>query len=117
VTIHNSVNRPVPVTILAWLFIVVGFVSTSFHLWKSPLDRWTVPVSLVGIIAIVGGVFLLKGAGWARWLLLVWLGFHVVISALNSLSEAVPHLVLLVVVGYFLLGSPTSEYFKSAQAD
>lgn len=77
-TILHPTKRPVPVTMLAWLFIAVGFVSTIYHLTESPLDRWTLPIALVGITAIVGGVFLLKGAGWARWLLLVWLAFHVV---------------------------------------
>ena len=113
----NSMKRPFPVTMLAWLFIVVGMVSTVFHLLKSSFDLWSVPIALVGIIAVVGGVFLLRGAGWARWLSLIWLAFHVFVSALNSFSEALPHLVLLVVIGYILLGSPASEYFRSAQAE
>jgi hypothetical protein len=117
VTILYPTKRPVPVTMLAWLFIAAGFVSTIYHVSKSPLDRWTLPIALVGIIAIVGGVFLLKGAGWARWLLLVWLAFHVIVSASNSLSGCLPHLVLLLVVGYFLLGSPASEYFESARTE
>lgn len=111
----NSMNRPFQVTILGWLFIVVGILSTIYHLWKSPLDRWTFPILLVGIIAVVAGVFLLRGARWARWLVLVWLAFHVVVSALNSLSDALPHFMLLLVVGYFLLGPPTSKYFQSTQ--
>lgn len=107
-------KRPFQVTTLGWLFIAVGILlSTIYHLWKGPLDRWTVPILLVGIIALVAGVFLLRGAGWARWLVLAWLAFHVVVSALNSLSDAMPHFVLLLVVGYFLLGPPTSKYFQS----
>ena len=110
-------KRPFPVTVLGWLFIVVGLVSDIYHLSQGPLDRWTVPVSAVGIIAIVGGIFLLRGAGWARWLLLAWLAVHVGISALNSLSASLAHLVLLLVVGYFLLGPPTSEYFTSRTSE
>jgi len=60
----------------------------------------------------VAGVFLLRGARWARWLVLAWLAFHVVVSALNSLSDAMAHVVLLLVVGYFLLGPPASKYFS-----
>lgn len=111
----NSAPRPFQVTFLGWLFIVVGIVSTAYHLWKGALDRWTVPVVLVGTIAIVAGVFLLRGARWSRWLTLAWLAFHVVVSALNSLSAALPHVALLLVVGYFLLGPPTSKYFQPAQ--
>jgi uncharacterized membrane protein HdeD (DUF308 family) len=110
-------KRPFQITFLGWLFIVVGILSTIYHLLKSPLDRWTVPIVLVGAIAIVAGIFLLRGARWARWLVLAWLAFHVVVSALNSWSEALPHVVLLLVVGYFLLGPPTSRYFQSVEPE
>jgi uncharacterized membrane protein HdeD (DUF308 family) len=115
VTNLTSMKRPFQLTTLGWLFIAVGVLSTIFHLVKSPLDRWTIPILLVGIMAIVAGVFLLRGARWARWLVLAWLAFHVVVSALNSLSDAMAHVVLLLVVGYFLLGPPTSKYFQSTQ--
>jgi hypothetical protein len=111
----TSMKRPFQVTMLGWLFIAVGILSTIYHFLKSPLDRWTAPILLVGTIAVVAGVFLLRGARWARWLVLAWLAFHVVVSALNSLPDAMPHFVLLLVVGYFLLGPPTSKYFQSAQ--
>src|SRR5580704_15642529 len=111
----NSAQRPFQVTFLGWIFIVVGIVSTAYHLWKGSLDRWTLPVVLVGTIAIVAGVFLLRGARWSRWLTLAWLAFHVVVSALYSLSAALPHVALLLVVAYFLLGPPASKYFQPAQ--
>jgi uncharacterized membrane protein HdeD (DUF308 family) len=107
-------KRPFQVTMLGWLFIAVGILSTVYHLLKGLLDRWIVPILLVGAIAIVAGVFLLRGARWARWLVLAWLAFHVVVSAFNSLSDAMAHLVLLLVVGYVLLGPPTSNYFQSS---
>jgi len=110
----NAMKRPFQVTFLGWLFIAVGIVSTVYHLLKGSIDRWIVPILLVGTIAVVAGVFLLRGARWARWLVLAWLAFHVVVSAFNSLSDAVPHVALLLVVGYFLLGPPTSKYFQGA---
>lgn len=115
VTNLNSAKRPFEVTFLGWLFIAVGIISTIYHLSKGSLDRWVIPIVLVGGIAVVAGLFLLRGAGWSRWLLLVWLAFHVVAIALESLWGAVAHLALLVVVGYFLLGPPTSEYFHHTQ--
>lgn len=110
-------ERPFQVTVLGWLFIAVGILSTIYHLLKGSLDRWIVPVFLVGAIAVIAGVFLLRGARWARWLVLAWLAFHVVVGALISLSAAMPHVVLLLVVGYFLLGPPTSQYFQRAQPE
>jgi uncharacterized membrane protein len=107
-------KRPFTITFLGSLFIVVGLVSTIYHLLTSPLDYWMVPVSLVGITAIVGGVFLIKGRDWARWLMLSWLAFHVFVSALHSLSGSVAHLLLLIAVAYFLLTPPDSKYFGSA---
>ena len=110
-------KRPFQITFLGWLFIAVGILSTIYHLLRGPLDHWTAPIVFVGATAVVAGAFLLQGARWARWLVLVWLAFHVVVSALNSLSDALPHVVLLLVVGYFLLGPPTSRYFQSAQPE
>jgi hypothetical protein len=107
-------NRPFQVTILGWLFIVVGMLNGGYHLWKGTLDRWTFLIAGIGIVAIVAGAFLLRGARWARWLVLAWLAFHVVVSALNSVWDALPHIVLLLIVGYFLLGPPTSKYFQRA---
>lgn len=110
-------NRPLPVTLLACLFIAAGAVGLVYHLSERPLDHHIVLISLVRMIAIVGGFFLLMGQGWSRWLLLAWLAFHVVLGAFHSLSESVAHGVLLVVVGYFLLGPPSSKYFHIAPSE
>ncbi|MGC1483252.1 MAG: hypothetical protein WA789_05620 [Candidatus Acidiferrum sp.] len=110
-------KRPFTVTFLGWLFIAVGLLALLYHLVKDQLDFWMVPIALVEIFAIVAGVFLIKGRNWARWLVLVWLAFHVIVSALNSLSASVPHFLLLVAVGYFLFTPPDSMYFGPAHED
>jgi hypothetical protein len=109
-------KRPIAVTILGCVFIVAGVVGLGYHLSQRPLEPYVGLVSFVRILAIVGGIFLLLGHGWARWLLLVWLSFHVVVSALHSVSEALAHLALLIVVGYFLLRPPGSRYFEAVSA-
>jgi uncharacterized membrane protein len=109
-------KRPVPVTILGCLFIVAGLIGLAYHLREAPLSPWIVPISVVRIIAVVGGVFMLMGHNWARWLTLAWLAFHVVVSAFHSLSESIAHLVLLIVVAYFLLRPPASKYFRPASS-
>jgi hypothetical protein len=110
-------KRPLQVTITGCLFIAAGLVGLVYHLSERPLDDWIVLISMIRIIAVVGGVFLLMGHNWARWLMLAWLAFHVVVSAFHSLSEFIPHVVLLMTVGYVLLGPPTSKYFQSAPSD
>jgi hypothetical protein len=107
-------KRPFSVAFLGWLFIVVGLAALCYHLIKDRLDFWMIPIALVEITAMVAGIFLLKGRSWARWLVLIWLAFHVVVGALDSLSSSVPHLLLLIAVGYFLFTPPDSTYFKSA---
>ena len=109
-------NRPYEVTVAGWLFIVIGTLNTAWHLWTAAFDLWMIPILFLTVSAIVAGVFLLRGARWARWLALVWVAFHVVVGALNSVSAALPHVVLLLVIGYVLLGPPTSQYYQRGQA-
>lgn len=106
-------KRPLPVTALGLLFIVAGLVGLVYHFSERSLTYEFAFVFFVRVLAIVGGIFLLVGHNWARWLLLLWLGFHVVVSAFHSVSEGAAHLVLLIVVGYFLLRPPASQYFRS----
>jgi hypothetical protein len=112
----SALKRPYEVTAAGWLFIVIGVLNTAWHLWKGALDRWMVPILFLTVSAIVAGVYLLRGARWARWLAFAWLAFHVGVSALNSVSAALPHVVLLLVVGYVLLGPPTSQYYHQGHA-
>ena len=108
-------KRPLTVTILSCLFIAAGLVGLLYHLTERPPDRWIVMICFIRILAIVGGIFLIKGRNWARWLLLAWLALHVGISAFHSLSEAIAHAVLLILIGYFLLTPPASKYFESVE--
>jgi uncharacterized membrane protein len=109
-------KRPWQVTFLGLLFIVVGLAGLIYHLTDRPRDRSIVLISLFRILAVVGGFFLLKGYNWARWLLIAWLAFHVVVGALHSFWQTITHLVLLLVIAYFLLWSPASKYFRSASS-
>jgi hypothetical protein len=63
------------------------------------------------VLAIVGGIFVLLGHRWARWLLLAWLLFHVVVSAFHSLSEALAPAVLLILVAFFCFGRLLPDTF------
>jgi hypothetical protein len=105
-------KRPLSVTILGCLFIVAGSAGLVYHFSDGPFEPGIVLIALVRILAIVGGVFLLLGHGWARWLLIVWLALHVGLSAMHSVSQTLAHLALLIAVGYFLLTPPASKYFQ-----
>ncbi len=105
-------KRPLAVTAIGGLFIVTGIASVIYHATEGPVNRWTFVISLVGLTALAGGAFLLQGKNWARWLVLGWLAFHVGVSAFASMSKLLPHIALLLVIGYILLRPPASEYFR-----
>ena len=113
-------KRPISVTIIAWLFIAAGLVGLTYHLTEfdinSPSQFELVLVLILRVLVIVCGVFILRGSNWARWLLLVWIAYHLVLSAFHSTSELAMHSVLLAVVAYFLLRRESSVYFRSAGA-
>jgi len=59
---------------------------------------------------------MLRGLNWARWLLLVWIAYHVLISAFHSLPQLIMHGFLLVVVAYLLFRPTVSAYFRAVGA-
>ena len=101
---------------IGWLYLVAGVIGLLYHagqLTTSNLFPYEVVwVCLVRLLAIVCGVFLLRGSNWARWLALVWMAYHVVLSAFHSLSQLTMHSGLLAVFAYFLFRPQTSMYFR-----
>jgi len=111
-------KRPLSVTIIGWLFIVAGAIGFVYHASelssRHPFSFYLVWVCLLRLIAILGGVFLLRGSNLARWLLVMWIGYHVVLSAFQSLSGVVIHGLLLLVIAYFLFRRRVSPYFATS---
>ncbi|HET8964664.1 MAG TPA: hypothetical protein VFN20_00520 [Candidatus Acidoferrum sp.] len=107
-------KRPWAVTILGLLFIVAGTAGLLYHAANERTTWALTLISLIRIAAIVGGIFLLLGHSWARWLLVAWLAFHVVVSAFHSVGQVAAHAVLLAVVAYFLFKDRAANYFRPA---
>ena len=119
------------ITVLSWIFIATGCISLARGLL--PLLRASASkhiaelnaqelvdvgiVSASGLLAILGGVFMLRGFNWARWLCVAWMGFHLIVSILHSLFELAVHSVLFAVVLYFLFHPPASAYFRARKRD
>jgi len=110
-------KRPLSVTIIGCLLAATGAIGLVYHLKElkpqHPFQYDIVWVSLVRLAAIVAGVFMLRGSNWARWLALVWMLFHVVLSAFHSLQEFLVHALLLAVFAFFLLRPPANGYFRA----
>jgi hypothetical protein len=57
-------------------------------------------------------VFMLRGNNWARWLLVIWMGYHIILSAFHSIRELVMHCVIFGIIIYFLFRPKASAYFR-----
>ena len=110
-------KRPLPIILVALLYIVVGAGGLLLHLndlrSRHAFETDMLWASLVALIAIVAGVYLFRGSSWARWLALVWIMFHVILSAFNSWSEMLMHALICAVIAYFLFRQPADQYFSA----
>jgi hypothetical protein len=115
-------DRPLSITIIGWLFIIFGSIAlvsgllpmmnaTSAQRVADLKSHW--PAHLSHLAQMVGGLFLVRGHNWARWLLVAWIAFHVVISALHSVRQLLLHVAIFSVILFFLFRRPASEYFAS----
>jgi hypothetical protein len=110
-------GRPIPVIIVSLLFILTGCVGFAYHIndFAKPNENsyeliW---VLFLRILAVACGLLLFFGINWARWLAIAWLASHVIVSAFNSLSEMLAHIVLLILVSFLLFLPASSKYFKT----
>ena len=119
-------KRPRSVTVISWIFIAFGSIALLTSLLP-PVDaaagqhiaefRSQHPFQFafiyVGpILAVVCGVFLLRGCNWARWFLVVWFGYNVIANVLQSpLRLLLPGLLFAVAV-YFLFRPQATAYFR-----
>ena len=111
-------QRPLSVTLVSWLYIATGALGLAFHLTdfrsQRPFQFDIAGVALVRFLAIVSGVFLLRGANWARWLAVAWIAFHVVISVFHSWVQVAVHGALCTVIAYLLFRRRAGQYFRAA---
>src|ERR1043165_7228946 len=116
-----TLKRPLSVTLISGLFLAAGGVGLAYHATEFkaqvPFQYDLAWVCLVRLLAVIGAVFLLRAANWARWLLILWLAYHVGLGALHSASALIIHIVLLAVIAWFLFRRPASMYFRGAKPE
>jgi hypothetical protein len=114
-------RRPIAVTILGWILIAAGVAGVAYHATEFNPSHTLPPeyvwILLVRILAIVSGVFILRGSNWARWLALAWIAFHVAISFLDSWQKVAMHGLILVLFAYLLFRPEASAYFRGPGKD
>ncbi len=110
-------KRPITITILGWLYIIVGAVGTTAHYadfrTHKPMVNEFVWITVLGAAAIASGAFMLRGQNWARWLALLWMVAHVAISALHLMRGLVIHSLMLVIIACLLFQREAREYFSA----
>ena len=114
-------KRPISVTVIGCLFMAAGLIGLAYHvtelMGQRPFAYGMVWVFFLRLLAILGGVFVLRGSNWARRLLLVWIALHVILSAFHSLFELVVHSLLFAIVAYILFRPQAAAYFRRARAE
>lgn len=112
-------KRPLSVTILAWVYLAVGTIGFVYHLPElhanNALQFDGVWIELVRLLAVLAGVFMLRGHNWARWLALAWIAFHVIIGALHSFQQFAIHCLFCAVIAWLLFRSDATRYFRSGR--
>ena len=123
--------RPLAITVIAWIIIAssaISLVSTLF-LINNPMAQELMATSAIPIplqygmmfvgllVGLVCGVFMLKGANWARLLYVGWsiLGFIISFVTTPGKLMLLPGAVFLAVVVFFLF-RPNANAFFSTEA-
>jgi hypothetical protein len=102
--------RPLSITIISWIFIIFGSIALlSGAPFADIKSHWYVHLSR--ILQIIVGVFMLYGRNWARWLLVAWIVFHIVVGALHGIVTLVMHVVIFSVILFFVFRRDANEYF------
>ena len=102
------------------MFGGIGFLASLLPYFDAaPAQRiaelkthWMVHVARIA--AVLSGVFMLYGFNWARWLLVAWIVFHLILSILHSPLQLLMHTLLFAIVLYFIFRPQASAYFREA---
>jgi len=111
-------KRPLSITIISWIFVAAGVVGLAYHATEfkvqSPFDHDFLWICFVRLLAILCGAFMLRRSNWARWGAVVWLGYHVILSAMHKPTGLLVHSLLFAAVLYFLFRPHAAAYFRGA---
>jgi hypothetical protein len=114
-------KRPLSVTVIGWIYIATGVGGIAAHVTEIHLrylfETDVLLPLIVRLLAILSGVFMLRGSNWGRRLAVAWIGYHVVLSSFFSLRAAVLHALLFAVFTYFLFRRSANAYFRDPRAE
>ena len=92
---------------------VVGLIHHGSELSaNTPLLSEQYIVLLLRLVAIVTGIFLFRGANWARWAALSWIAFHVVVSV-PDVGKTLAHIIILAIFAAVLFSRKAGTWFRT----
>ena len=120
------VSRPRTIVFIGWLFVAVGAFGLINDLWPLLTARAADqlaklradgladlgPAWTSRALAIAGGIGLLGGRNWARWLLVAWMVFHLVLSAFHTRERLLVHVLIFAPIIYVLFRPESTHYFQ-----
>jgi hypothetical protein len=108
-------KRPLAVTITGWIFIAAGTIGFLYHIKEVDIRNlfsndalW---VQAVRLFAMAGGILTLQGSNFGRWLIVIWMVYHVFLSYFHGMSELIMHAVILGCVCLALFYSKANTFF------
>jgi hypothetical protein len=112
-----EMKRPIPVWIVAALYLVVGVMGFVYHFRELTAGHNdAIAIELTELLAVVAGIGLILRRNWARWLALAWVVFHVVISLFHPLRELLIHAGLCMVIAWLLFRPATARWFRQTSS-
>jgi hypothetical protein len=58
---------------------------------------------------------MLRGSNWARWLAMLWIASHVIISAFHPIRELAIHILVFAMFAWVLFRPDAASYFRRAE--
>ena len=113
-------KRPLQVTLISIVYIFTGAVGLVHHALEmkgKPFDYYVVPILLISFLAIVAGLYMFLRENWARWLAVVWIASHVVLSIFHTRQALLLHAIMLVLFAYLLFRPECNAYFRSTMTE
>ena len=111
---RHGPDRPVSVTVLAWLFIAVGIVMFVRNFpGMLRLEKDIFVIEFTELVGLTAGIFMLRRQNWARWLAIAWTAFHVAAAAFFHVQGLLFHVLIFVGIACVLLRSDANEYFRA----
>jgi hypothetical protein len=108
-------KRPWSVTVISLVFVLAGAAGIVYHFSELTeiFRAWDVVlVFVVRLLAIVGGVFAWRGANWARFLLVAWIGYHVYLSIFHTTEGLIMHSIMMLLTVLALFHRKANDFFK-----